>query len=272
LLVVAVVTAATSASAVVVMNNLQRSTKINESMIAQYAAESGIERSLFWLQDQRARGATLTETIDDLQTFESDLIPDGRIHYEIDDRATKKGVESLTTALNLQEITTIDLYDPDDPTQRIDPNSVTIDWFDYCPEKPVTPKVGCTWIETRLAAWDPNAVDFPDPRGADVTREVQAYGEGPLTISLNPNSRYRLQVKQLFGGELDQGTYTPYGGRVTRLFVKPDLGTTLPGHAVVKSIGRFGSAVQGMEIVVPWRVPLSGIFDYVLFSEETIHK
>ncbi|MEK7158367.1 MAG: hypothetical protein AAB733_02240 [Patescibacteria group bacterium] len=272
LLVIAVVTAATSAIAVVVTNNLRRSTQINESMIAQYAAESGIERSLFWLQDQRARGGTLLDTIADLKGFDVDLIPDGRIHYNIDGTATKKGVATLTTALDLQETVTVDLFDPDQPSRTTNLTNITISWEDYCPDKGVQPRSGCTWIETRLAKWNPNAANFPDPHGSDVTRETRAYGAGSLTIPLDGNARYRLQVKQLFGGELGVKGYAPYGGRVTRLVIRPNTGSVLPGYVTVKSVGRFGSARQAIEIVVPWRAPLTGIFDYVLFSEETISK
>jgi len=78
---------------------------------------------------------------------------------------------------------------------------------------------------------------------------------------------YRVRIKPLFG-DLSDLTVIPYNQEGAEGSVVEDL----PSQVEIKSIGTLGTFKQALTARVPWKVPLFGLYDYVLFSEGDIIK
>jgi hypothetical protein len=46
----------------------------------------------------------------------------------------------------------------------------------------------------------------------------------------------------------------------------------LPAHITLTSTGSFGRTQQALTATVPWRAPVSGLLNFVLFSDQDILK
>lgn len=114
---------------------------------------------------------------------------------------------------------------------------------------------GCQtgWAEVALIDWVDNQYN--------IFRQVYSNSEMPITISLNPNSK-ELRIKALYCDINNLSAQIASGEEL-----RP-----LPHRIVIHSEGQYRNAKRVLQASVLPKPPLSGLFDFVLFSECSLIK
>ncbi|MFH0951636.1 MAG: hypothetical protein V1838_00400, partial [Patescibacteria group bacterium] len=76
---------------------------------------------------------------------------------------------------------------------------------------------------------------------------------------------FRVKVKARFGS-LDNVSIIPLDNS------SPPQPQSIPNRAVIKSEGSSGDSNVTLTASIPWQLPANSIFDFVIFSEESIEK
>ncbi|MDP3964759.1 MAG: pilus assembly PilX N-terminal domain-containing protein [bacterium] len=253
LLILAVISAVAVSLSVLLFREIAATRAISFSIKSFYAAETGIEQGLWIVRDVRRSGGDISEAVAALTSPDNGTLEDTRAVWT---RTATDISEIITINLKQDESAFFDLYNSDSPI--LPPRFITLG-YNEC--------AGPTLIEATWTGWDPGSgflgysrKNFPVPcDGSIIPLEVDP-GDTP--------TRFRLQLRAFDGAatnltlEVLDETQTPI---------------LIPSEVQVKSVGVFpdGSGLaanQAIQANVPWLLPISGIFSYVLFSEENIEK
>ena len=239
---------------IMVLDGARSARRETNSANAMYLAESGIERQLFELRKNNQDASYI-------QSLAKTTYPNGS--FWVSTGAIEQIQLKQFSAIATSTMGVIDLFDPD--ALLTPPNIIEVD---------VTWKsaVGCTApspsLEASYAFWQiiggvpqisadqPNVV-MPK-QGSDPVS-----GNGSLQIvGLDPNSSYRIQLK-------------PYNCPITNVQVTAltNSGTKdFPGDITLSAEGTYASTTIKMAATVPKQNVLSGLFNYVLFTDCTLVK
>lgn len=206
----------------------------NEMVRAYYGAETGIEKALFYL---RKEDILLDEDCD---------LPDVDCEVQV----SEQGVEEIVMDLPENQSFQIDLYDPLDFNDTVDLESMDLSWD------------GDGWIELSLVEWD---------AGAQVVWNDEAvqkflYNQNALCNVFQQGKNYLVRLKALTG-DVENLSVTIYTGENAT-----GNEISFPQFVVVNSSGKNGNVKQKIQVELPRKAPLHGLFDYALFSEESIIK
>lgn len=264
LLIISLITAISISVSVLVINELKLSSSAANAGMAYYAAESGIEKGLYALKIFRADPSV---NLDDAVTIISGYSDDTFINdadFDNDQTSTETSkIENEEILVN--EYEQADYFDVNNALNP-DPNMIV--------ESIVVQNEGGdndAWAEVWWTAWDDTGaigtsnkakkvIGFTDLSGPGWPIDLsEAYaGSGFIPVG------YRIRIKALFG-DLASVTITPFNSTGNEV-------TDLPSHLKIKSIGTRSRFKQSLTATVPWKVPLFGLYDYVLFSEGEIYK
>jgi hypothetical protein len=220
----------------VILSSLRQSRAIDDAIVAYYAAESGVERGIYELRQRGEQPAERSETLGNGAGYET--------------RVTTSEPVVYADAIDENAFLEIALYDPEQPTTATGIAAVEIDWTDDCG--------GCTVLEAGLVrweaggpiAWDPNAAFF-------------RFTGGTASLSAMPAELYRLRL-------------IAHGGRMRTVQVRARDGSgsplALPGRVTIDAVGDYVTARQRLTASMPRETPLSGLYDFVLFSECSLVK
>lgn len=241
LFVMSGVTIAAVGMSALIIGSLQQSRVIDNAIIAYYAAETGIEDAIY-----RAR---LTGNLPTSQSSPQFLSSGTSWTRAVTDR------ESVIYAGAIPEDGTyeIALYDPDAPTAAQNIGRVLVTWEDDCS--------GCTVLQANLVGWTSGGAVLWDPNAETSLHTWNASGVS-LTMP-DPSRLYRLRLHAL-EGRMRNVQIRAYDGSNAQ--------TTLPGRIRVDSVGSYANVRQRITATMPRNVPLSGIFDFVIFSECSLVK
>lgn len=226
---------------VLIQNSIQQSRVLDNSMVAYYAAESGIEEAIYAARrsDTTPASVSAATVLDNGATWSRTV-------------ATS---ESVVYAGNLIEdgIYEVALYNPDASINALDIDSVKLTWADSC--------AGCTVAETSFITWNAGSPVIWNP---NVTVLRNTWTSDGVTLSVPDVTKLqRLRI-------------TSKGGDISNLQIRAynasGVQTTVPGRLKIDAIGRFANASQKLTATLPRTVPLSGIFDYVVFTECSLVK
>jgi hypothetical protein len=207
---------------------------------AAYAAESAAEWGVFNLRKN------------DVMLENDCEMLDVECYVETDETAVKKVQADLPANKTLQ----IDLYNPIKLSAPAGVESMKIGW------------VGAGWIEVSFVEWPAGPAD--GGAGAQVNwnnNSVQKflYSAGSVLNVFQANKNYIVRLKalnapavlavEIFPSDNAAGGALPF-----------------PQFVRVAAEGTFGGVTQKLNIDLPKKTPLMGLFDYVLFSEESIMK
>lgn len=242
LLILASILASASSVGVLTMQNLRVAIAVDHGILAGYAAESGLEDGLFEIRKNETAAASLPAS--------GTLSNNSRWSRAV--TAAAAVMSRPTLAAN--DVWQIDLYDPDSSLSALGSpiKSVTVSWSGS----------GAEWVEAEVAPWQTN--------GALGTPSTQLFSaaSNPAIVNLQDSTAvmYRLRIKALYA-DLTNLTITAYSelngsGAVVNL----------PAQITMISTGSFVRAQQAARATMPQRSPLSGVFGYVLFSEEDLIK
>lgn len=263
LLIVFLITAIAITISIIIINELRLTRTASDATLAYYAAESGIERGLYTVKRLRTDGTqTLQSAVGVIQGLGDSLSNTTR--YDNSESAAQSAIIQ-NQFIAQDRFIQADYYDFENP---LNPVQIT--------ESLVISNAGnnpFSWAEVSWVAWDEHGT-LGESAGA---RKI--IGPTDLTIgwtipdldtfdAIDPRG-YRIRIKALFG-DLSSVTVTPYdqpngaagGGAIV----------DLPSLIEIKSIGEKSSLKQALTATIPWKIPLFGLYDYVLFSEGELLK
>ena len=275
LLVISLITAIAITVSIIVIKEIKLTGGSTDATLAYYAAESGIEKGLYIVKVYRSDGTkTLNDAVNDIKAIVDVSFDSNKAEYtdeQTADKTSKIGNEEIKENNYIQA----DYYyagdplnppdDPNDPTEKLIVESIEVQNTGNNP---------FSWAEVSWIAWDAT--------GALGTSDSARKVIGPTDLqngwtinnldvfdSFDPVG-YRIRIKALFG-DLSNVIVTPYdepdGPNGTG-----DIVENLPSQIVIKSVGTKSKFKQALTALVPWQVPLFGLYDYVLYSEGDILK
>ena len=234
----------------VILNSLKSLTVIMDASKAYYAAETGLERSLYEINDQRMSKGDLEDVALNIGDYEEDF--DNNSEYEINSISISE--ESITLSLDEMQTVEIGLFHPDDPLASIIINggSLNIDWTeaDDCP-------VGTSRVEVSTGFWQEN---LWEDEPADDNKFISncCTHDSPLTAGFI----YRIRARSLTC-DLEE---------VTIAATDDGVPVDIYGQIALTSVGTAGKSNQALQAQTVWQAPLFSIYDFALFSECDIRK
>lgn len=235
----------------IILNNLLNSRNIDSSALAYYAAESGIEKNLYAIR-KSDYGIEYLKT--DSFYNSGFLGNDSTWYLDLDECVGSK------SEINIQEIKKdnshqIDLYNPDDSLTSQNIRSLRIEWSGDPGSE----------LEVTWSSWKNG--NFT----ANTNKRFFTNAESPIimnlsTIENNAANIYRLRLKALYNNiyDINLRTYSLDDGLGEQ--------TNIPSIITLKSVGEFSNNKQAVKVEMSRRSPVSGIWDFVIFSQDDIIK
>ncbi|MEY4744819.1 MAG: hypothetical protein RL272_764 [Candidatus Parcubacteria bacterium] len=229
-----------------ILSSLQQTRAVDSAAVAYYAAESGIEEALFNCADcSWRRSGSLPPAVGTPRTLTNNAAW----------KRTVSSRESVIYAGTVPQdgILELALYDPDAPTASQDIGRVQVDWTDACGGCSVLQASLVGWVSGGPVVWDPNA-----------TTALYTWNVSGASIpTADPSRLYRLRLGAKKAAMQNVQVRAYDGGGAA---------TTLPGRIRIDAEGSFGNVKQKLTASLPRKVPLAGIFDFVVFSECSLVK
>lgn len=221
-----------------ILNMLQQTKVVDQSAVAYYAAETGIEESLY---NARKTG-NLPES------FASRIVGDSTWSSRVSD--TK---EIIYATIPKDEFIEINLFDPNDPIADNDIYRVEIDWSDSCSD--------CSVLRATMVGWLPGSPIFWVPNAETRSYDFMVRPADMITGPSNKLYKLRLRARN---ADLEDV--------VIRAYDSSDNPVGLPGRVEIDVTGEFGETRRRLFASMLRGAPLSGIYDFVLFSECSLVK
>jgi hypothetical protein len=217
-----------------------------------YAAETGVERSLYALRKREATPASQNcvncETLSNGTRYDRQVTSGEPVYY--------------APFLKQDDFIELNLFDPDSLATPPGIEALSFAWQDSCG--------GCSGIELAYTQWPAGASLSWPPGGSYAgtfwkTRYDAANGLPYLATAFAGTNNYRVRVRARNGDltNVEVRAYADDAGTVPR---------DLPSRVFLTATGKFGQAQQALSIQMQRAAPLSGLFGFVIFSEESIVK
>ena len=283
LLIMAGITAAGVGFATLIISQIKATENIENSMAASYAAESGLEKALHIVKINRKTGTSLAQTIADIKAVaDSHEFTKTGLSVLFDQNSILSEEVSNKFSLLQDESRQIDFYDPDAPFGTDTGIKYLYISWDNNP-LPISDPLyesgygtGSEWVEISWTGWDINGNSFENVEKVFLASNALGYNSGLCnedsyiqckTIELDPNTiglaHYQIRVKAF---------YTNVDDVEIKALDQSYVIVDIPSRVRIKTIGKFGRTQQALNASLPWKIPISGLFDYVIFSEEKVDK
>lgn len=246
----------------IVLNEIRQTRNVDFSVLAYYAAETSTENALYKL---RKEDAVLSCPVGSCEPIgycsggenEPCLYSSGNLtNLATWTRKVTDREQIIYGKIKKNEVLQIDLYDPDQIGWAAGVESVMIEWSDSCSN--------CSWIEFAFVNWIPGAgVNWADNR----TKFQYPITSSPIINNAFVSTKaYKIRIKALYG-DIDNLTFTAWsennaGGSREEIPAKINLTST----------GAFAVSKQAVKMTMPRRSPMSGLYDFVLFTECSLVK
>lgn len=233
---------------IVVMQGVEQARTMDKSIAAYYMANSGIELQLFGIRKDNRTLADMAGASNAYPNGTSWLSTTG---YE------QTGIKRIAY-LPEEELAFIDLFDPDDISAGSNAAKVSISWLagDDCGAE--IPE-----FEAAYAEWEFSGGGITWP--ADSNYTLWPFDpSSPMDISpLDTANAYRLRLRPFHCSVKDVqiSMYDAGGAQLD-----------YPGDIVLASEGTYEGTTQKLSVSMPRQDVLSGIFSYILFSEQQLCK
>lgn len=233
---------------VVVLEGSRRAVETDRAVGAYYMANSGIEMQLY---DVRKNGMRLSAVATSTSLYPGGLSWRSTTGYET---STVKTIHRLGE----EELSFVDLFDPDQINQPSGVAKVNLVWDEETAGCQPDMEIGYTvWDVGASIAWPVDAADYiieigPYSSHAD-------FNVGPLDTT----KAYRMRLRPFKCGVKDI--------RITMLN-GADAVLPYPGEIALGSEGTYQKTTQRLRVTMPRQDILSGIFSYIIFSQEQLCK
>lgn len=259
LLVLSSVVIAAAGLGSLILSSLQQTRIIDSAIIAYYAAESSVEEALYLLR----RG----EDVDPASLSTADPQPLG--NGATWQRQVGLGESVVRTEIPRDSFQEFTLFDPDAmfneaANRGLDIAKIVVDW---------APEAGCGTVDLpcprlnvtvlqwqrELIAWSENAAK------TSVYTSTPEEPRSSATIALDDplNRFYKLRLRADDADLRDVAV---------SFYDSADQLTNVPGRVLIQATGDYGGTRQQLTVRLPRKPPLSGIFDFAIFSECSVVK
>jgi hypothetical protein len=227
----------------IVLDALRRSAETDDSMVAYYAADAGIERQLYAVRKELADVGDLG-TMGESFTNGSEWVASDPSRFITTDA-------KVFSEINEGDFQFVDLFDPDEVGAAGGVGKVDWTW--------TGPGGGCE-VELGYSDWDVTSPSIIP----EEFKIVQSIG-GTGVLILDPSRAYRLRFRP---------RHCDITNLVIRVYPTGSSGTPVafPGDITIASDGAFERTTQAIAVTMPRLDILSGVFSYVIFSECTLFK
>jgi len=258
---------------ITISQSLQQSRLLDRAVQASYGAESGIERSLFHI---RQRGATA-----DCNGGTCDS--DGRCSNNAAQKCFIPALAMAQTGVNFN----VTIRSEDATTLSLRPgDSVQVDLFSPLQlDRAGITGISITSDVNNVSLYGQfsnttNVVGVPSVSCNDqrtVIRDyisiVDADGVGPFQTTITSLDGTSLLADCSYTFRLSLPlTSVQQTVMITLRAMSGEASVPIPSRLVVYSVGIAGNAQQQVRVTSPVRPPLSGLYDFVLFSQEEVIK
>lgn len=242
--------------------SLRQARVIDDSVAAFGAAETAAEQTLYQLRRAGEAASALNAGAANEDGESGSLTGPAMRNGSSWFRSLAASEPAVFASIPLDRSYEIVLWDPENPNAPAGVASMSYAWEDACG--------GTSALEVMATGWDPASVGTFEPL-------VAFHGEGPsftfmkqetqvVDNGFSPGQAYRVRFRAKNCDVLNL-TVVAYsaddaGGGVVQI----------PSRIAVTAEGTFGAARQGMELRLPRLQPLSGVFDFVIFSQCSILK
>lgn len=233
---------------VVVLEGSRRAVETDKAVGAYYMANSGIEMQLYDVRKNEMRlSAVATST---------SLYPGGSSWRSTSgyETSTVKTIDQLSE----EELSFVDLFDPDKINMPSGVARVNLVWEGEAATCQSDLEIGYTvWDVGASIAWPVDAADY--------TIEIAPYSShGGFNIGpLDTTKAYRMRLRPFKCGAKDIRITMLDGGGVVMAY---------PGEIALGSEGTYKQTTQRLRVTMPRQDILSGIFSYIVFSQEQLCK
>ena len=245
MLVLSGIASAAGTVSILTLQNLRQAVNVDQAGLAYYAAESGVEDSLYELRKKETSVAALlapgfaTGSLSNSATWTRSIV---------------SASPTLTKTVARNDFWEVNLYNPDASLSALAApiKSVRLAWTGAGPE----------WLEVEIAAWDTDGNILPS------TTQLFSSASNPALVNLQNLTTvlYRLRLKALYG-DLTDLTVTAFAD-LNGVGAPVDI----PAQINITATGSFNDVKQALRATMPHRSPLSGVFEYVIFTEDDLIK
>ncbi len=240
--------------------NLRQSRVIDDAIVAFGAAESGAEATLYQIR----RVGTPTSTLNANASHSSSTVYSGVAMGNGSGwtRNITAAESTVFTSILKDKSYEVVLWNPELPSSPMGVESMAFSWDDACG--------GTSGLEVLATGWDPAAVGGFNP-------SIAFHGDSPALTFLKASPRVvdndfnalkayrvRLRAKTCDISNLAITAYSADNAGGTQV--------QIPSRLAVQTTGTFGTARQALELRLPRLQPLSGAFDFVIFSQCSLLK
>ncbi len=240
--------------------SLRQARAIDDSVVAFGAAESGAEQTLYQIRRAGTPSATLAANPRDDSSPALSGVPMG--NGSSWSRSLAANETTVFASIPKEKTYEVVLWDPDAPSSPAGVESLAFSWNDACG--------GTSGLEVLTAGWDPAASGSFAPI-------VAFHGDSPALTFLHAATRVidndfasgkayrvRLRAKTCDITDLAISAYradNATGGQVP-----------IPSRISIGATGTYHASRQALELRLPRLQPLSGAFDFVIFSQCSLLK
>lgn len=261
LLVMAGIMTAGLAIGAIIINEIRAAKNVDFASLAYYAAESGVEQALYKFRKEDAVIECPTGECG-INGFcangESCIRSNGILENQSSWTRTVTNKEwQIYSKIKKDETLQVDLYDPDNVTAAVGIESIKIEWTPQC----VPP--ASSMIEVSYIAWNPS-VGWGEE--SEKRFKYSAIASPVINNGFSSTKAYRLRIKAF---------YCDISNLIVTAWANNDANAPqvqIPARIILNSIGNFSNLRQAIKMTMPRKSPMSGLYDYVLFSECSLVK
>ena len=263
LVMASLITAGIGISAII-LDEIRQARNIDFSVLAYYAAEASSESALYKLRKENAV-LTCPGLVESCEPTgycsggggEPCLYSSGALtNLATWARNFTDRDLSIYSKIKKNEVLQIDLYDPDRIAWAAEVESVKVEWSDSCGN--------CSWVELAFVDWRPGVgVDWANNR---TKFQYSVAGSPIINNAFVSTKAYKIRIKALYG-DINNLTFTAWSENNAAGTQKE-----IPARVVLNSTGTFAVSKQAIKMTMPRRSPMSGLYDFVLFTECSLVK
>ena len=252
MLIMASILTVSLATSQLVINEIQQSAQLDKAIVAFYAAESGIERGLYQARQEDFDPTVFNQLSQTLANSAA---------YQLIASDTE---EALYANLNEDESYQVDLYNPNSLDALTNPvKSLRIQWQG----------VG-SWLEISWSDWT-SAGTIENHQSVYISQVSSPYFLSLYDANVHLY-RVRLIARQAPVTNLQINAYDNVNPPANCAPISV-CQTVIPARVSLKSVGEYpeGNARasrQAIQVTMPEKSPVAGLYDYVLYSEAPVQK
>jgi len=256
MLIMSGIIAVSTATSRLILNEFLQSVQLDKATVAFYAAEAGVEKSLFEIRKKDFNPADISAS----------RLLSNQASYEL---VTKETENVLYTSLDQDETYQLDLFDSDSLQALSTPiRSLRVSW-----------EGAGSYLEVSWRAWKTDG-SIGQSGSLYTGGAYVSQASSPYYFQLYDSNVYLYRVRIIArGAQANNIAITAYSNLNPSANCQPltSCQVAIPGRISIKAIGEYpdgspAASRQAILTTMPQSSPLAGLYDYVLFSEEEIKK